>query len=408
MNQSYIRVLGNVNFRMLFFGQIISQIALNVLSFVLAIQVYQKTQSNTAVSLMLLTFGIPAIIFGVMFGGIVDEFDKRSILVFCNLSRAFILVGYFLLGSVLFLLYFLSVLISVITQLFIPAEAPSIPQLVKKDDLLMANSFFTVTFYLSTVVGAISAGPLLKTVGNEYIYLILAGFMVIASYFTLRLPKIAPSGLRKFSFNFVNLIRPVTEGILFIKEHARIRQSLYLLTFSQALIVTLIAVAPGFADRILIIELADVSLFVMGPAALGLIIGAFLVGIFAGKILKGTIILTGIIATGICLILISLFSISGNHGIIYPIVFLLFILGLSNSFINVPTSTILQEETDKDLRGRVYGVLTSLTGGFSILPVLFSGLLADAIGIQKTLFIIGIIVFLSGIYYLRKRIGVVF
>ena len=82
MNQSYIRVLGNVNFRMLFFGQIISQIALNVLSFVLAIQVYQKTQSNTAVSLMLLTFGIPAIIFGVMFGGIVDEFDKRSILVF--------------------------------------------------------------------------------------------------------------------------------------------------------------------------------------------------------------------------------------------------------------------------------------------------------------------------------------
>ena len=166
--------------------------------------------------------------------------------------------------------------------------------------------------------------------------------------------------------------------------------------------------APGFADRILIIELADVSLFVMGPAALGLIIGAFLVGIFAGKILKGSVILTGIIATGICLILISLFSISGNHGIIYPIVFLLFILGLSNSFINVPTSTILQEETDKDLRGRVYGVLTSLTGGFSILPVLFSGLLADAIGIQKTLFIIGIIVFLSGIYYLRKRIGVVF
>ncbi|OGG02991.1 hypothetical protein A2W14_04415 [Candidatus Gottesmanbacteria bacterium RBG_16_37_8] len=408
MNTSFIRVADNFNFRMLWLGQIISQISLNILSFVLAIEVYRLTFSNTAVSLMLLTFGLPAIIFGVMFGGIVDHFDKRSILVFCNISRAVILVVFYLFSSYLFMLYFLSVLISIATQLFIPAEAPSIPQLVKKEDLLSANSLFTVTFYLSTVIGSLSAGPLLKLTGNQSIFMILAVFMLIAALFNWRLPKLTPSRKIKFEFNIVNFIKPIYEGFLFIHHNHRIRQSLYLLTFSQALIATLIVLAPGFADRILLIKIEDVSLIVMGPAALGLIIGAVLVGNIADRILRGSIILAGIIMSGATLIILSVLSLIDSHGMIYLIMFLLLLLGVSNSLINVPSSTILQEDTDKDMRGRIYGVLTSLTGGFALLPVLFSGILADVFGIGRTLFTIGIIVFSLGIYYWLKRIKLVY
>src|SRR3989338_1701651 len=94
MSSSYREIISNYPFRVLWLAQIISQIAMNMLSFVLAIQVYQKTFSNTAVSLMLLTFGIPSIIFGVLAGGIVDRYDKRKILMFCNLGRFFILMAY--------------------------------------------------------------------------------------------------------------------------------------------------------------------------------------------------------------------------------------------------------------------------------------------------------------------------
>src|SRR3989338_7555159 len=95
---------------------------MNMLSFVLAIQVYQKTFSNTAVSLMLLTFGIPSIIFGVLAGGIVDRFDKRKILMFCNLGRFFILIAYAFFHENLLMLYLLSIAVSILTQLFIPAQ----------------------------------------------------------------------------------------------------------------------------------------------------------------------------------------------------------------------------------------------------------------------------------------------
>ena len=199
------------------------------------------------------------------------------------------------------------------------------------------------------------------------------------------------------------MLKPVYEGLLFIRGQSRIRQSLYLLTFSQALIATLVVLAPGFADKILLIEIERVSLVVMGPAAAGLILGAFLVGFKPKKILRGSLILAGILLTGITLISLSIISLINFRGMIYPVMLLLIILGMSNSFISIPSSTIIQEETEERLRGRVYGVLTSLTGGVSILPVLFSGILADVIGTAKTLLIIGSAVIVTGVYYLNNR-----
>jgi len=48
-------------------------------------------------------------------------------------------------------------------------------------------------------------------------------------------------------------------------------------------------------------------------------------------------------------------------------------------------------------------VMTSLTGGFSILPVLFSGLMADFVGISRTLVVIGIFVLGMAVFYFIKR-----
>ena len=57
------------------------------------------------------------------------------------------------------------------------------------------------------------------------------------------------------------------------------------------------------------------------------------------------------------------------------------------------------------MRGRVYGVLTSATGGVSFIPVIFSGILADEIGIGMTLIFLGILVTVIGVYhYLRRQV----
>lgn len=409
MIRSYIEVIKNVPFRKLWLAQITSQIGLNMLSFVLAIRVYQETHSNTAVSLMLLSFAVPSIIFGVIAGGLVDYFDKRSILIFCNFSRLIILIAFFLFSGNIYMLFLLTVLISVITQFFIPAEAPAIANLVNKKGLLTANSLFTVTFYLSSLLGFILAGPVLAGLGNSNVYLFISFLMGAATIFVYFLPKIQKIEMNKnldLNFSFISLT--IREGIRFINSNERVKQSLILLTFSQALIATLAVLAPGFADRLLSIDLKDSSYLVMGPAAIGLVIGALWVGGFGNKFLKGSIILVGLITVSASLILLSFVtrSVQPVFGLINNLhiaMFLLFILGISNSFISVPANTILQADSQVDLRGRVYGVLTSMTGGMSFLPVVFSGILADVIGVGRTLSIIGLTVLVIGIYHYLQR-----
>ena len=404
MNTSFVRVVRNSNFRSLWLAQIISQISLNMLAFILGLQVYHWTRSNTAVSLMLLTFGLPAVFFGVIAGSIVDYFDKRQILIFCNLSRAFFLIMLFFLSPNLIFLYILAILISTVTQLFIPAEGPSIPLLVHQEHLLWANSLFSISFYLSTILGYIFAGPMVNIFGMKNVYLVIALGMTVATYFTVKLPNLKTKAiLEPFRFNFSGLISSIFEGFRYISKHPRIKQSLYLLTFSQSLIATLAVLAPGYADRVLVIDLTDASYLVMGPAAIGLVFGAYLAGQFGEKILKGSLVLMGIFGTGITLVLLSLISRFASFNIIFPAMLFLFLLGVSNSLINVPASTILQAESTNQIRSRMYGLLTSLSGGLSILPVVFSGILADTIGLEKTLMFLGFVVIILSVLYLFQR-----
>lgn len=415
MSTAFLKVIQNKQFTKLWLGQIISQIALNMLSFVLAIQVYTQTHSNIAVSLMLLMFGLPSILFGVVAGSLVDHFDKRAIMIFCNVSRAFLLVLFFLtIRQPIYFLYVLTIIISLITQLFIPAEGPSIPLLVKPDELLAANSLFTISFYLSTVIGFILAGPAVYFLGDEYVFLAMAILLAIASYFVYRLPPLSHSKSKE-PFTILVVWTTMKDGFTFIKDHQRIKQSLFLMTFAQSLISTLAVLAPGFADRVLSIRLTDASFLVMGPAALGLVVGAYIVGGLGNKVLKGKLILWGIIANGLTLLLLSILTsrdiwglVSTSHSalIVSPLllsVILLVILGISNSLISVPANTILQGDSDATVRGRVYGVLTSATGGVSLIPVLLSGILADVSGVTKTLGILGCCILGIGLYQLQKR-----
>lgn len=410
MIKSYLEVIQNIPFRRLWLAQITSQIGLNMLSFVLAIRVYQETQSNTAVSFMLLAFGVPSIIFGIIAGGLVDYFDKRSILIFCNFTRLLILIAFFIFSHNIYILFLLTVIISIITQFFIPAEAPTIANLMDKKNLLTANSLFTVTFYLSSLLGFILAGPVLILLGDTNVYLFIASLMAAATLFVVFLPKIQKVEIKKLNLNFSFIRLTISEGIQFIRSNERVSQSLILLTFSQALIATLAVLAPGFADRILNIDLKNASYLVMGPAAIGLVAGALWVGGFGNKFLKGSIILIGLLAVAISLILLSTITKSGKlaFGMIdnlYIAMFLLFLLGIFNSFISVPANTILQADSQANLRGRVYGVLTSMTGGVSFLPVVFSGILADVVGVDKTLLIIGLTVLAASIYHYLDRRG---
>src|SRR3989344_2975832 len=116
------KVLHNREFLKLWLAQVFSQFSLNVLNFALIVKVYEATFSNTSVSLLLLAFGVPGLLFGYMAGSYVDKVNTKNVLLTTNVIRSLVMVLLILYPNQTAMYYLVALIISLAPQFFIPAE----------------------------------------------------------------------------------------------------------------------------------------------------------------------------------------------------------------------------------------------------------------------------------------------
>ena len=400
-------------FRMLWAAQLCSQLGFAMLLFVLALRVYQLTGSNAAVSGLFLTFGVPAVVFGIAAGAIVDHLDKRIVLMAADLSRAALVLLFFLFPGILPVMYLVSFIMAIITQFYVPAEAPTIPRLVPPELLVTANSLFSFTYYSSLGIGSIIAGPVLRLFGSHALFLLIAVLFSLAAWLASHLPREIGKSTHLPIAQAVGV--SMREGLSYVKASPVIAEAILLLTGTQVVLALLGTLGPGFADRVLEIDIRDASILITGPVVLGIIVGALWVGNMGMRISVRKLIQTGITAAGILLVLIALtvrlkrvalFAWFYVDPIILPMeFFLFFLLGLANSMLDVPANSSLQKEASGAMRGRGYGLLTAAVRGVGMLPIILTGLLADVIGPGKVIFAVGGLITFYGIWRMRYNKG---
>lgn len=421
-----VQVLKIRSFLFLWIGQVASQIAVNMMNFVLLLHIAQKTNSNTADAIFILAVTIPAVVFGPLAGVFADRSEKKIVLFVCNLLRAALALIFIISSEELIILYFLAIIASIITQFFVPAEAPLIPNLIPKRLLLSANGLFGLTYYASIILGFMFAGPAIANLGvRNTLFLIWLVFMAATVFigllpgtnpiadliglFSLKIPGISYIKINTLSF----LVKDYQEGITYLKNNPPIREALLLLAIAQVAISTLIALAPGYAAMVLRIDITDSSIVMVLPAILGMVVGSLGIGLVAAKIDKNKIINLSILLAGIVLSLLSFLSRGKlrteiNFQYIFKIdilhlaVTLFFFLGLFNSLLTVIANTKLQEETPESIRSRIYGFLTAVSGIAGVLPILLAGILSDIFGVVKVMFGIGLLILTLGSFRIAK------
>ncbi len=410
-------VLRNRLFRRLWLGQMASQLASNMLIFLLAILLYRRTGSNTAVSGLFLSYGLPSLLFGAVGGVIVDRLDRRAVLLVSHITRALLIIPVFLLPHQIAAIYLLVFFYAIIMQLTTPSEVPLIPQFVPKTHLVSANSLFSFTFYSSMAVGFIFAGPALRIFGREGAHLMLFLLFVGAAISVSGIPP-QGEGVRSLryifhydlAYIFRRLLTDLREGLQYVARSHVLRDAVVLLTGTQIILVLLGTLGPGFADKVLRIDIRDASVLIVGPTILGILSGALWMGNRGYKFPAGRLINIGVLSAGSILMLVSAIFAATNafwftlvpRGLVLTIALgLFFLLGVANSFLDVPSNSIIQKEAVGEVRGRVYGILSASVGGAGILPVVVSGVLADLIGVGKVIFFLGLCVFSYGLYRFR-------
>lgn len=438
-------LIKNRNFLLLWIAQIISQTAQQIINLALIVQVAELTGSSTAVSGIIISFTIPAILFAALAGVFVERNSKKTVLVLTNVARGVMVLAYVLTdaswgpGAVLPIFYVVTLAFSAVSQFFNPAELAIIPLIVRKNQLVSANSLFNLSFTACQLGGFVILGPvLLATIlHNNYtlLYLILFGLYLACAALTYFLPQDDPhhtaaarrkrgekvgvpevttgaTGIAKSGFQVAR--EELVEGWSFIRREPIILSAIIYWSIAITVFMMLGAIGPNFLKNVLHIDPSNLYTILV-PGGFGLVAGVLVIGRIATPNNRQSMINWALFLAGGVLVLFALiqpitqflFSLVSRDAPTTVMVVLLgimaFLLGLLNSFIGVPAQTAMQERSPEKMRARVFSVFFTVQNLILIIPVFFAGALADSLGYPQTVALIGIAVLaIAGIGLYRR------
>jgi len=422
-------VLQNRPFLLLWLAQLSTQVGGNMVIFGLTVIITTAYHSSSAVSALLLSFLVPAILFSAIAGVFVDRVDKRHLLIVTNILRGLAFLGIFVGGNNLLALYLLMLFVSTVTTFFGPAEASMIPFLVPKGQLLAANGLFTLTMNVAFALGFALLGPVLVALASaQLLILIVAGLYFVAAVFCWTLPPSPPVGSGAVGAGQTvadaeravgTMVGQFVEGITYIREHHNVGWSLSYLGVTGALIGILGVLGSGFAQTTLRLGAKDFGLVVL-PLGLGVVMGILVLNSYGRYLPRRRTIEVGLIAMGVLLAVLACVSPIANFledraassglaeasrvvSLLSLVMSIAFLVGGSYAIVAISAQTQLQEELPEDVRGRVFGVLNMLVSVASLAPIIIVGPIADLVGREAVIFAVGVVVCLFGLLSVLSR-----
>jgi MFS family permease len=423
-------VFHNSGFLRLWLSQAATQIGGNMVLFGLTIIVFNSTNSNTAVSALILSFLVPAVLFSAVAGVYVDRIDHRVILIATNVMRGLAFVALFLAGTNLAIILLLNVFVSTVTVFFAPAELAMIPVLVPRQQLLAASGIFTLTLNAAFAIGFALLGPLVvKLAGAPTVILVVAGLYLLAAVFCITLPASPPPppteadphsglGVGEAERAVGSTLGEMREGFAFIRANRSISWSLIYLAITASLIGVLGVLGPSFAKETLGLAPEDFVVVVL-PLGFGIVTGILLLNSYGRYFQRRRVIEGGLIALGILLAALAAagpisrllqradvpggLDLSGVTSLLSVVVGIGFFAGIAYGLVAIPAQTQLQEDLPEDVRGRVFGVLGMLVSVSSFLPIIIVGRISELVGTTAVIFVMAITVLAVGIISVATR-----
>ena len=156
------------DFRLYFAGQVVSQIGTSFTQFALPLLVFRLTGSPTNLALTTAATFVPYLLFGLILGAIVDQVDRRRMMLSVDLARALLIAVLPVLSITGHLevwhIYVVAFVQSTLGILFECGEFAAVPSLVPADNLVTANGWIMATNSAGQVLGPVLAAGLLAVV----------------------------------------------------------------------------------------------------------------------------------------------------------------------------------------------------------------------------------------------------
>ena len=386
-----LQPLRHRSFRLLWFGQLTSQVGDWIAFVALTSLVWDLTQAGRWVAALRATHAVPILLLGPLAGVFVDRWNRRATMLTVDLARTGLMAALAASGSIaatlgltqLATILGLSIIFELTSLLFAPAKNAIIPHLVPPEALLAANTLSAATGTVSLLLGPVLGGLALATAGvGGALVLNAATFAVsaaaIAALNVPRLPRaIAPAGGR-----LRQVLNELRAGLRYVRGE---RVVLVTIALEGVLMLgwgTISILAVVLAERRLALD----------ERGYGLLLAAFGAGSLVGSLLIGPLERRAAarvtLAGGFVLVAAGVFGLAAAQTL-PPALCGYAVAGLGQMIVSVVSLTLLQQVVREELRGRAFSIYNTVNHGMILLANQGAASLADVVAIAPTLVLTG-------------------
>ena len=388
----------NKNFSILLFGRLITNFGDSIYSIATLTLIYSLTKSTfySGITLFLISF---TAILQIFISPIISKFDVKKFLIISQLIQAIILlvITYLIFINKLHIttLIIFIVCISFINQIVYPIQLGLLPKIVKQQDLVKANSLFSVAYQGSDALFNSIGGFIITIFGSIYAFIINSLTFFINSVLFIFLSSDLSKNEKTITTQ-ENYLSKLSNGI-----------KIWNTPLLKPLLIGIIIINFSTSSLLTILpEYSETSYFygiLLSASGLGILIGAFLSN---KKILKnirlGTLYIT--FAFGIA-VSWGLLSILNNNSITNKIInFSLFLFGwILIGILNTYSQTMIQCIVNKDKLDVAMSTMIGLSIALSPLGALFAGILSIKFNTKIIIIITSLLIFVVFLLWIHNR-----
>ncbi|MBC7360962.1 MAG: MFS transporter [Candidatus Aminicenantes bacterium] len=387
------------NYRLWFWGQLISVFGSWMQMTAQAFLVYEITQSPAYLGYVGFAAGLPTWLF-MLYGGVVaDRIPRRRILI---ITQSTLMILAFILAALVFLhlvkpwhIIILAFAGGIVNAFDAPARQAFVMEMIEPDALTNAIALNSAMFNTAQALGPAAGGIIYAAMGPAWCFTI-NGISFIAVIVALALMKLKPFKPRETDNS---LVQDLKEGISYVLNHPTIRILVLTVAITTLFGRAFITLLPAWAVQILHGD-ARTNGFLQTASGLGALVGALFIASFSQHLSRGKLLTIGTFLFPVSIILFALSR-------FLPLsLLLLFFSGIAIIMIFNLCNALVQIHTPEAIRGRVMSIYSFVFFGFMPFAALWIGGAAHLLGEKIPVFAAASIslIYAAAIFLFDRRI----
>ena len=385
----------NKNFSILLFGRLITNFGDSIYSIATLTLIYTLTKSTfySGITLFLISFSA---ILQIFVSPLISKFNVKRFLIISQLFQAIILLAITYLIYVnnlqITTLIIFIVCISFINQIVYPIQLGLLPKIIKQQDLVKANSLFSIAYQGSDALFNSIGGFIITIFGSIYAFIINSLTFFINSVLFIFLSSDLSKNEKTITTQ-ENYLSKLSNGI-----------KIWNTPLLKPLLIGIIIINFSTSSLLTVLpEYSETSYFygiLLSASGLGILIGAFLSNTQILKNIRLSILYTTF-TLGIALSWGTLSILNNNSTLNKIINFSLFLFGwILIGILNTYSQTMIQCIISKDKLDVAMSTMIGLSIAFTPLGALTAGILSTKYNMKTIIIITSLLIFCVFLFWL--------